>query len=500
MTRVAGEPIPSLAAPAIRGSVIRFVDLWSHPGRHVSHADEVITDVNRRRVRASAHDDSFTVAWDYPGSTLLEVRILRSCERLAGSADDGVAEGQELVYQDVTGSFRDSGLAPDRPYFFTVFAREPGGEWVRWEEYSLPCEPKSGTSQFARLWNEGMRNRLALLLCVGLTAAALLVTPAGVRASSSGDGSGGKTTAAEAGVAGATAAAQADPSVAAVLDGKSATVEKATPWGGTAGRPAGYRLEYRWPAASATAVNEEWPLLRSDTATPQPPYDSIDYRIRATDVSGLQVDVLLDGSRVIQTMPADGETEFVLKEQTWPPFSWVPGFTSRPWVIAPVFIALAVLLMIRAWLRSRAWNRRLPSMTRHDRQFISRVAVLLFLLAGFAWQFYEGWYAATGPTVGSGNAAGSLASLPLLLIPPGLFVAGLILELSSGPHRGSWALLAVLAGAASAYFLAAAVTGATTNLNLSYYILLAVLALIAIPRAFSAGKMGWSRSAAPRYG
>ena len=57
----------------------------------------------------------------------------------------------------------------------------------------------------------------------------------------------------------------------------------------------------------------------------------------------------------------------------------------------------------------------------------------------------------------------------------------------------------MLCGAASAYFLASAITGATTNLNLTYYILLAVLALISIPRAFSAGKMGWSRNA-PRYG
>jgi len=466
----------------------------------VSHADEVITDVNRRRVRARAHDDSFTIAWDYPGRTLLEVRILRSSERLAGSADDGVAEGQEPVYQDVTGSFRDSGLASDQPYFYTVFARKPGGEWVRWEEYSLPCKAMSGVSQFARLWNEGMRVRLCLLLCLGLTSAMLLMVPVAVRASGSATKSGGKTTTAAAAAAAATAAAQADPSVAAVLSGKGATVDKATPWGGTAGQPAGYRLEYRWPAASATSVNEEWPLLRSDAATPLPPYDSTDYRIRATDVSGLQVDVLLDGSRIIQVMPVDGETEFVLKEQTWPPLSWVPGFTSRPWVIAPIFVAFALFFMVRAWLRSRAWNRRLPSMTRHDRQFISRVAVLVFLLAGFAWQFYEGWYAATGPTVGSGNAAGSLAALPLLLIPPGLFVAGLILELSAAPRRGSWALLALLSAAASAYFLAAAVTGATTNLNLSYYILLAVLALIAIPRAFSAGKMGWSRSAAPRYG
>ena len=42
------------------------------------------------------------------------------------------------------------------------------------------------------------------------------------------------------------------------------------------------------------------------------------------------------------------------------------------------------------------------------------------------------------------------------------------------------------------------VTGATTNLNLTYYVLLAVLALISVPRAFSAGKMGWSRNQ-PRY-
>jgi hypothetical protein len=116
--------------------VIRFVDLRSHPGRHVSHADEVITDVNRRRVLARAHEDSFTVAWDYPGRTLLEVRILRSCERPAATAGDGPAEGQELVYEDVTGSFRDAGLQPRMPYFYTVFARHPGGEWVRWGEYA----------------------------------------------------------------------------------------------------------------------------------------------------------------------------------------------------------------------------------------------------------------------------------------------------------------------------------------------------------------------------
>jgi len=115
--------------------VIRFVDLGSHFGRHVSHADEVITDVHRRRVMARAHGGSFTIAWDYPGRTLLEVRILRSSERPAASADDASDEGQEIVYQGVTGSYRDAGLAHHQPCFYTVFARHPGEEWVRWEEY-----------------------------------------------------------------------------------------------------------------------------------------------------------------------------------------------------------------------------------------------------------------------------------------------------------------------------------------------------------------------------
>jgi hypothetical protein len=349
-----------------------------------------------------------------------------------------------------------------------------------------------------------MKDRLGLVLCLLLLAATLVGLPAAAIASGAGgddSGDGDKAPAIDPSLAAATAAALTDPGVAELVNGSSAALEQSIPWGGSAGQPAGYRLEYRWGAALAADVDQEWPLLHSDAATPEPPYDSTRYRIRASEVTGLQVDVLLDGPQIIQVRPKDGETDYVLLEQTWAPFSWVPWFTSKPWVIAPVFIALAVLLMGRAWRRSRAWNRRLPSMTRHDRQFIARLAVLLFLAAGFAWQFYEGWYAATGPSVDSGaSSAGSLASLPLLLIPPGLFVAGLILELSSAPRRGSWGLLAILSGAASAYFLAAALTGATTNLNLTYYILLAVLALISIPRAFSSGKMGWSRNAAPRYG
>ncbi len=345
--------------------------------------------------------------------------------------------------------------------------------------------------------------RWVFSLGVSLAMTCLAVVPAAALASGDGGEPAAPDKAAakpDATVVAAEAAVQADPSIAAVLAGKDATVV-AMPWGGTVAEPDGTTLVYRWSATQATAINEEWPLLRSGDETPAAPHESSTYRIRASEVSALRVDVLAEGAQILQIVPVDGETRFTLQEQTWAPFSWFSWFTAKPWVLAPIFLAVAALLMVRAWRRSRAWNRRLPSMTRHDRQFIARLAVLLFLLAGFAWQFYEGWYAATGPSVGSSTtSADSLATLPLLLIPPGLFVAGLILELSSAPRRGSWALIAVLSGAASAYFLASAITSAATNLNLSYYILLAVLALISIPRAFSAGKMGWSRNAAPRYG
>jgi H+/Cl- antiporter ClcA len=197
-------------------------------------------------------------------------------------------------------------------------------------------------------------------------------------------------------------------------------------------------------------------------------------------------------------VPVAGASPFVLREQTWRPFDRVPWLAERPWLPLPPFAVVAAAVAARAWLRSRAWNRRLPSMTRHDREFVGRVVTLLVLAAGLAWQVYEGWYAATGPSlVPEAWWAGSLASLPLLLVPPALYLAALALDLSPAPHRGAWALVALLAGAASVFNVAVAMTGTVTNLTLSYSLLLALLAVLALPRAFSRGRMGWSRQAFP---
>jgi len=467
----------------------------------VSHADEVITDVNTRRVMTRVRDDCFTIAWDYPGRTLLEVRILRSSRGFAQAADDGPGTGQELVYQDVTGSFRDAGLLPDRPHYYTVFAREPDGEWVRWGEYPVPHEVECGRGASPRLVPERLRAGLSrgpLGLVVLLSAVTLLA--AGVPGAAFAAGAATDKAKEPTGSEAAIAAAQADPEVAAVLAGREAT-PAAEAWSQGAEAPAGYTVVFRWPTSQAGSVNVVWPLLHTGADTPEPPYDAAEYRLRVDDLTGLRVDVLTEGERVLQIMPVDGDTRFTLREQTWAPFSWFPWFTQRPWVLAPLFLGLAAFIMLRAWKRSRAWNRRTPSMTRHDREFIGRVGMLLFLVAGFVWQCYEGWYAATGPSVeASGSSAGDLASLPLLLIPPGLYAAALVFELSPAPHRGSWGLIAILSGAVAVFNLATALTGAVTNLNLSYFILLSVLALVAVPRAFSISKMGWSRSYKPRYG
>jgi hypothetical protein len=293
--------------------------------------------------------------------------------------------------------------------------------------------------------------------------------------------------------------AEADPRVAAVLQGLQPSVEGGT-WGEGDGQ-SGATLIYRWPAENTRSVAAVWPLLVTGASeAPAPPYEGAEHRLRVDDLTALRVDVLPHEDRVLQIRPLQGDKPYDLREETWRPFSWLPWFTEQPWVLAPVFIGVALLITASAWRRSRAWNRRTPSMTRHDRQFIGRLSVILFLVAGLVWQVYEAIYAVRSPSVDVGGfAASDLAALPLLLFPPALFFAALALEFSPGEHRVAWGLVALIAGAGSVYNLATATIGVAGNLNLSYYILLGVLALLTAPRAFSAGRMGWSRHGMPRY-
>lgn len=470
------------------------------PGRagH-DHSMQHLTDVQTRRIVTRAGDGYAAISWDYPGSTLLEVRIFRSRERHADTAYDYEKDGsgQTLVYYDVTGSYRDQGLEDGTTYFYTMWARHPGQQWVHWGNYELTpgTDSESVTGEVPQ--SESIRSgfwkvvrrvlpAVAALVCAG----ALLVAAPAVHAAGEDALTGGEDH---------VSAALADAAVQEALGGVT-YLTSVSEWGGTSLTPAGATVLFTWPAAEARDAGGVWPLLIAD-GPPAPPYQTADFRIRVAHLTGLAVDVLADGGRVLQIMPKDAATRFDLREQTWPPASWFPWFTAYPWLLLPVYVIVGVVVVARAWRRSRAWNRRLPSMTRHDRAFIGRLVVILFMAAGIAWMVYQTVYAVTAPSVdSSGSGPGDLASLPLLLFPPALLLAPLILEFTPAPHRAAWALVSLLAGAGSLYNLAAATWGTATNLDITYYVLLGVVCLIAAPRAFSAGRMGWSRTFQPRFG
>ena len=100
----------------------------------MSHAQEHTTHITVRRLRVGASPSQVTFGWDYPGSTVLEVRILRSREGFAETPYDAEHAGtnQALVFQGYAGSFRDRGVAPGERYLYTVFARDRGGPWLVW--------------------------------------------------------------------------------------------------------------------------------------------------------------------------------------------------------------------------------------------------------------------------------------------------------------------------------------------------------------------------------
>ena len=309
------------------------------------------------------------------------------------------------MYQGVAGSCRDEDVVNGCDHFYTVFARHPGGEWVRWGEYALrPGKSESKAHAWNRLIQKAHstflpRVLMLLVLALGCLAAGL-AAPGRAAAVESTEGDQQQMSQS---VQAALTYTQTNRTVAAVLGDREATV-RFTTWGGTTEDPTGVTFAFRWDAADARDVDAVWPLAKSTSEgtlalsdRPLPPYESVDVRLRITDLTALRADLLLDGPRLLQLMPLDGATEFQLAEQTWAPFSWLPRFTEKPWVLEPLFLLVGVIVALRAWRRSRAWNRRLPSMTRHDRQFVGRLIVIVFLLAGFAWQIYEGVVAATGP-------------------------------------------------------------------------------------------------------
>ena len=120
----------------------------------------VETDVNAYRLRLAALPEGVVVfAWDYPGSTLLRVRILRmeldgteSGENVGPQSlpcDPELAAGADshwrAVYDAESGSCRDRDVEPGRAYRYAVFARNGTDPWVLWRDEVVEV-PVAGTS------------------------------------------------------------------------------------------------------------------------------------------------------------------------------------------------------------------------------------------------------------------------------------------------------------------------------------------------------------------
>jgi len=141
----------------------------------IDRSKRVETSVHVYRLRlAPLAGGTVVLAWDYPGSTLLRVRILRAPAQAspaaamdtvsevvgaAGAATAGAASAAagaaaaaapepeldpgtpwQVVYDGDTGSFRDRGLPAASAWRYAVFARDGDGPWTLWrdEVVSLP--------------------------------------------------------------------------------------------------------------------------------------------------------------------------------------------------------------------------------------------------------------------------------------------------------------------------------------------------------------------------
>jgi hypothetical protein len=120
----------------------------------------VETSVHVYRLRlAPLPQGAVVFAWDYPGSTLLRVRILRAPAEPDRGGEPDAASGAstepdaapeapvaapdpepdsgttwQIIYDGDTGSFRDRGLPAANAWRYAVFARDGDGPWTLWRD------------------------------------------------------------------------------------------------------------------------------------------------------------------------------------------------------------------------------------------------------------------------------------------------------------------------------------------------------------------------------
>jgi hypothetical protein len=225
-------------------------------------------------------------------------------------------------------------------------------------------------------------------------------------------------------------------------------------------------------------------------------------RLRGTGVRGLAVQVDLTDKRVVEIYPRDVPgTAYTMREETSPPYSWLPWFTRRPWVPAPVLAIVIIGLLVRARLLSRAWRRRAPSDGGRDRALLARAGLVTFMSLAVLWLLYSLWYALAHPLLSERTSSPtSLYEVPILVVPAALFVGALILEFSRWQHRNAWMGVFFIAVLGSAFALAVMMRSETTNVLLDAYLLMGLLAVISVTPGFRSERMRWARDWQPGGG
>jgi hypothetical protein len=84
-----------------------------------------------RRLRARRGCRWVVLKW-HAHESLAHWRVLRSQVGFAGTADEAAKPGsaQLLVYEGSESEVQDRDVIEDIRYYYTVFGREPGGEWL----------------------------------------------------------------------------------------------------------------------------------------------------------------------------------------------------------------------------------------------------------------------------------------------------------------------------------------------------------------------------------
>ena len=112
------------------------------------------------------HGDGWVVLKWQAHDALEEWKVLRSRGEFAQTveeADDPVETGQRIVYEGKDTDIQDTDVEDEVQYYYTVFGREPGGEWIGQAEVKVTPNGEATWSHSEAEHAEGKRLGLSAI-------------------------------------------------------------------------------------------------------------------------------------------------------------------------------------------------------------------------------------------------------------------------------------------------------------------------------------------------